>query len=70
MVEVAARDGESGQLTDCLFDQGGGCKVVGIKMLASLLAAVHLCVLGPRAGGLNWVVGLVGVDWRCKHGIQ
>ena len=48
-----------------VFDDCGGRRwewlcimVMELEMLVSCLATVRLWVLGPRAGGLNWVVGV------------
>ena len=62
MVEVAARDGESGWPTDGFvrpgwWARGGGGRDGGVETLASRPAVVRSWVLGPRAGGLDRVVG-------------
>ena len=62
MVEVAAKDGESGWPTDGFvrpgwWARGGGGRDGGVETLASRPAVVRSWVLGPRAGGLDRVVG-------------
>ena len=70
MVEVATRDGESGWPTDGFvrpgwWARGGGDRDGGVETLASRPAVVRSWVLGPRAGGLDRVVGgLEMARWR------